>query len=690
MKAVIEKELKSYFFTIRGYVFIGVFLLITGIYFVAYNLIGGNSDVGVMLENTIVAFVLLIPVLTMGLFAGEKKNGTEKLFFASPLAKWEIILGKYIAAVFVFVAAAVLNSISALIMVFYKGQTFGEIFALYTGYVLIGMAFISVGMFISALTDNQIVAAILSFCACFLLYLSDWLLSISSNPVVSMFAMTAYYSNFLVGVFDIKAVLYFVSFIGMFLLLTILYIEKVEIKTESKFGFWTIMICIIVSFLAFNYCVDKISAKVQMTFDMSQNKIFEISNETEDYLETVTEDVMIYYLTEAGQDNPYVSEIVGRYIRENSHIKSKNIDMIKNPSFTAKYVSEGETIDKGALIIESDKRFTFVDPGSIFIINRGENGEISRELGFTLETKITQAIDYVLQEKEHTALFLTGHGEQNTNVPASMLKGENIQVAYAKTLSNYEGTPDVLIIYAPLNDISGEEMEEIRGYLDTGGKLMLILNPGLELGNMKTLAAEYGMEMNDDILAVDDMTEIIQNNRLYLMAYPTDYEANEGIAGIRNLLFPVGASINLTNVDHVTVSPLALTVPKTASRVLNADSMGEKLATGTFTVVAKGENTVNGSAVLLSSSSQFIDSPDGNLGDILNAYNYCNKEFLIKNIKSLMEYEDSILITPKSIMSRSLNLSSGMQSVLALIFGILLPLAVFLMGFVIFKRRRNR
>lgn len=690
MRAVIEKELKAYFYTIRGYVFIGAFLVIAGIFYVVYNLIGGNTDVGVMLENTIVSFVLLIPVLTMGLFAGEKKNGTEKLFFSAPLAKWEIVLGKYISAVIVFAIAAALNFVSALVMVFYKGQTLGEIFAIYTGYILIGMAFISVGTFISALTDNQIVAAIISVCACFLLYISDWLLDIGSGTIIRLLAMTEYYTNFLTGIFDFKAVLYFISFSVMFVLLTIIFIEKVEMKSDGKLNITVIMVSVIVSFFAFNYCVDELSHKVKMTFDMTANRIFDLSEETEKYLETVSENVNIYYLTEAGNENPYIAEVVGQYTRKCSHIKSENIDIIKNPSFISKYINDGTTVDKGSLLIESEKRFTVVEPGSIFMINRDDGGNISRELGFTLESKLTQAIDYVLQDKEYTALFLTGHGEQEVTVPATVLRGENINIEYAQVLSDYESIPDILIIFAPLKDISESEQKDINAYLESGGKLMLILNPGLKLENMKSLAKKYGMKMNEDALTVGNMSEIIQNNRLYLMAYPTDDKANTGISEMRNLLFPVAASIDFVGDDSANVYPIAVTDKKTVSRVLNKDSLGEKLSEGAFVIAAKGESKVNNSAVWLSSSSQFIKSPDKNLGDFLNAYNYSNKEFFIKNVKSLMNYEESIVIAPKSIMSRSLNISVGTQLVLALIFGVLFPLVVFAAGFVIFKRRRNR
>ncbi|MDD6484297.1 MAG: Gldg family protein [Clostridiales bacterium] len=690
METVIEKELKSYFFTVRGYIFIGVFLLISGFFFASYNVMGANADVGVMLDNTVVSFVLIIPVLTMGLFAGEKKNGTEKLLFSVPLKKWEIVLGKYLAAVGVFAIAVVINSLSSWVMVFLKGQTFGEIVTVYTGFLLLGAVFIAVGVFVSALTDNQIVAAVISLCACFLLYLSDWILDVSSNSILHLLALTSFYSNFLAGIFDVKACIYLLSLSAVFIFLTVVYIERVEVKKEGKIYILITTICVAASFLLFNYCVGKISNKVKMTFDMSKNGIFELSEETENYLESLKDDIDIYYLTEAGRESPYTAEVLGRYNRKNSKIHISNVDIIKNPSFTTKYTSNGEVINKGSVIVESSKRFTVVDPGSAFFINRDENGKVSRELGFSLETKLTGAIDYVLQDKAHTALCLTGHGEIRFAAPASVLKSENILVEYAETFDEYKGDADTVIIFGPVKDISDREYESICSYLSKGGKLFAAIDPGYEHENLNKIMHNYGLEINDDALTVDDMSEIIQNNRLYLMTYPAQNDITGDLAGTRNLIFPVSSSLNLTGQEGCNITKLAVTDKKTASRVLNEDSLGDKLGTGEFTVAAISENTRSKSAVFAAASTQFIVPQDDSLGDILSAYNYCNKEFFIKNIKYLMNYRDNIVIAPKSIMSRSLNIALGGQIVLILVFCILIPLMAFVAAYVVYKRRHNR
>ena len=688
MKAIIEKELRSYFCTVRGYIFIGVFLLISGYFFITYNVVGGNSDVGVMLENTVVAFVLLIPVLTMGLFAGEKKSGTSSLYLSAPLAKWEIVLGKYIAAAVVFFIAVIINSLSAMVMIFFRGQTFGEIVSVYIGFMLLGMAFISVGMFISALTENQVVAAVLGLLACFTLYLSDWLTGVTSNAIVKFFALPTYYSKFLVGIFDLKAVIYFLSFSAVFVLLTIIYQERIEVKSGKKRDVILAVLCIAASFILINYVADKLSKRVQMTFDMSHNGVFELTDDTEKYLDSMDDNITMYYLAESGSENPYIGEVLARYDRASKKITLKNVDLVKNPTFTSKYSANGEAIAKGSIIVESSKRFTIVEPESSFYVKKSTSGNLSRELGFSLEEKLTKAIDYVLGENESKVYWLTNHGENGYEKPISVLKSENMQTAQSADVAEIVSDADVIVIFAPTKDITAGEDETIRNYLAGGGKLYLILNPGYRIPRLKQIAADYGMTMEDTVLTVDNLSEVIRNNRLYLLTIPTKHKITENLTGVRNLLFPVVSPITIDKDKGVT--NLAVTDDKTSSRTVRDDTLSEKIKTGTFTVSAISENYENSSKVILAASSQFLTPSNSELGDILEATDYCNKEFFVNSVKYLLNYKENLTVAPKSIMSRSLNLNAGMQALLTAIFGVALPLAVFAMAFVVHRRRKNR
>lgn len=231
MKAIFRQEIKAYFLSAQAYIFIGVFLLISGYYFVAYNLMGENAEIGNMLDNTIVSFVFLIPILTMRLFAEEKRMGTSSVYMSAPVRTWQIAFGKYFAACFVFTAAVLLTLFSGLAVMAEGVQTAGEFFTVYIGYLLIGYCFIAVGMFVSAMTESQLSAAIISFGVCFLLYIADWLKAAASGKAfeftADIISVASHFDKFLAGVFSLTDVGYFISFAALFVTFTI-------IKTESE------------------------------------------------------------------------------------------------------------------------------------------------------------------------------------------------------------------------------------------------------------------------------------------------------------------------------------------------------------------------------------------------------------------------------------------------------------------------
>ena len=688
LRAIIEKEIKSYFCTIRGYIFIGVFLLVTGYFFVNYNVFGKNSDVGTILENTVIFFVLLTPVLTMGLFAGERHSGTDVTYLCSPLKKYKVVLGKYIAALLVFFCAVALNSLTAFVMVALRGQTFGEVFATYVGFALVGAVFISVGMFVSALTENQIVAAVISFCVCFTLYISDWILNLQSGVWAKVIAFPSHYDKFLAGIFDVQAVLYFLSMAAMFTLLTVLRIRRTETDGVKKRERATVCICVVLSFFLFNFCMEKLSAKVPMTFDMSKNAVFTLSDETVNYLKKMDGNVTMYYLAETGKENTYVTEVLERYVRQTDKVTLKTVDLIKNPSFAARYCTDGGSIAKGTVVVESGKRFTTVEPELSFHIKKN-NGNVSRELGFSLESKLTQAVDYVLGDKSTNVVWLTAHGENGYEKAAEVLQSENMQNLYEKDVGLAAEKADLIIAFSPSNDISVDECADLKDYLENGGKMLIALNPGYDAKNFKSLTASYGMRVQDDVLTTDSVFDVIRGNRTYLVAYPTAHKITEGIAGVRNLLFPVTSSVTVSDDTDCEVTRLAVSDVKTAAREIRQDTLSEKLSTGVFTLAAISEKP-NGSKLLLCGSSQFAAPKDSTLGDVLSADNYSNREFLVSSVKYLTGSKDTVSVSPKSIMSRSLNLNLGTQIAFTALFGVLLPLSVFVLAFIVFKRRRNR
>ncbi len=190
MPAVIKKELRTYFNTVTGYGFLGFFVLITGYFFVSQNIAASNANYNETLAGSMIMFLILVPVLTMRLFAEEARQKTDQLLYAAPINVTDIVAGKFIAASFLFLLGIVITLIFPYMLSRSGELAWGMTLVGILGYFMMGMCLISVGIFISVLTDNQIVAAAATFAAIFLLLMMDNISSAAPITVASSLVFT--------------------------------------------------------------------------------------------------------------------------------------------------------------------------------------------------------------------------------------------------------------------------------------------------------------------------------------------------------------------------------------------------------------------------------------------------------------------------------------------------------------------
>ncbi len=178
MLAIYKKELRSYFTSMIGYLFIGFFLAIVGVYFMAYNLQGGYSNFEYVLSSMIFVFVILVPILTMRLLAEEKRQKTDQLLFTSPLSVNKIVIGKYLAVLTVFISAMGITMFYPLILSKYGTVSFKLAYTGILGFVLVGAAYLAIGLFLSALFESQAIAAVVTFVVLLITYLMQGIVSL--------------------------------------------------------------------------------------------------------------------------------------------------------------------------------------------------------------------------------------------------------------------------------------------------------------------------------------------------------------------------------------------------------------------------------------------------------------------------------------------------------------------------------
>ena len=178
MKAIFKRDFKSFFHNMTGPIFMAAIFVFMGIYFVAYNVIQGYPYLTAALSGMSFILLLTVPILTMRSFAEERKTKTDQLLLTSPVSVTQIVLGKYAAMVSVLGICMLISCILPVVIHFYGGGSLIADYSAIVGFFLLGAAYIAIGMFVSSLTESQIISAVGTFCILLILQLTDGIASI--------------------------------------------------------------------------------------------------------------------------------------------------------------------------------------------------------------------------------------------------------------------------------------------------------------------------------------------------------------------------------------------------------------------------------------------------------------------------------------------------------------------------------
>ncbi len=224
-----KKELAAYYNGCYGFIFMGIFLLVSGLVFTTYNLVGGNGDLNGMFGLLSNISFMTYPVLTMRMFAEERRAGTEQLLLTSRLTRVDIVLGKYFAALTVFAGTLAVTGIYVAILATYGFPNMAGIVGSYIGFFLLGAALIAVCSFTAVFSESQVTAAVSSFGALFILVMAGAFGRSLKLPVVSelltALSVTRQYDQLTRGIFTAGPVCYYISFAAVFLYLTVKALE---------------------------------------------------------------------------------------------------------------------------------------------------------------------------------------------------------------------------------------------------------------------------------------------------------------------------------------------------------------------------------------------------------------------------------------------------------------------------------
>lgn len=230
MKAIIKRELSAYFNSAIGYVFLAIFFLFSGLFFFATSLNSNSTDLGYVFSSLLMLVVFLIPILTMRLISEEKKQKTDQALLTAPISLISIALGKYLSALIVYTISISVTLLYAVVLSFFNAPDWTSIIGHFIGLFLLGASLIAINLFISSVTESQVIAAVCGFAVGLLVLFMDAIKSLISidlvGTIIKNISFVQHYNNFTMGILNIADLVFFLSVCALFIFLTVRVFEK--------------------------------------------------------------------------------------------------------------------------------------------------------------------------------------------------------------------------------------------------------------------------------------------------------------------------------------------------------------------------------------------------------------------------------------------------------------------------------
>ena len=230
MTAIIKRELSSYFNSAIGYIVLAVFTFFSGLFFYLYCLLSNTTSMSYVFLSMLMIVILLIPIITMKSFSEERKQKTDQALLTAPVSLTEMVLGKFLGAFILYCICNTIYILYALILAIYATPDWAVFLSTLLGMLLMGGALIAIDLFISSLTESQVIAAVFSIGVGLLIYMLDSLSNLISDEwfvrILNNISFDAHFTNFINGIINLTSVVFFLSVIAVFLFLCIRVFEK--------------------------------------------------------------------------------------------------------------------------------------------------------------------------------------------------------------------------------------------------------------------------------------------------------------------------------------------------------------------------------------------------------------------------------------------------------------------------------
>lgn len=425
-------------------------------------------------------------------------------------------------------------------------------------------------------------------------------------------------------------------------------------------------------------------------YDISSSKLYSVTSNTKVVVNALEQDVTIYWIVQAGEEDAIIENLLGRYesLSDNITVVKRNPDVY--PTFAEQYTDE--TVQNNSLVVESGERSRYIGYDDIYVTET-DLYSYTYTTSFDGEGAITSAIDYVVNADQPIVYTLEGHGESELpSTFSEQLERENIELESFSLLNTDEIPEDAscIMIYAPQSDISEEESEMLADYVSGGGKLLVIAGPvqDSELDNLYGLLSNYGVTASEGIVIEADREHYAFSSPFILMPDMNESDITSSLIEERYYpILPIAAGLTVgSSTGGATVTELLTTSESAYSKVA-----GYELTTydredgdidGPFALAVSIEDTGGGELIWFSSSA-FLD-------DMYNAYSSgANVNLVVNSISSMVGESEAMAIRSKSLNYSYLTISDSVSSLLKILMIGVFPLAFLGIGIGVVVRRRG-
>ncbi len=459
-------------------------------------------------------------------------------------------------------------------------------------------------------------------------------------------------------------------------------------KAKYTLTFSTVAVLFIVAVIVLNLLCGALSARVNMSIDLTPGKILELSDETINVLDNLEKRVSLYSLIPEVEDDTLeaIDKTLLRYQQKSGKVRYVKVDTVADPQFLASYLEDGQQINEYSIIVECDSKYKIIDVNNIVMVDQS-TGELEY---LAAEQRITSAIMHVTTDADAKIGIVQGHDEVNYETFDSVvLDAENYDVVSVNILS--DGIPedvDMLIIPSPTKDFHAQEIEALDAFLDNGGKAQLILDSSMESAPvLKSYLAEWGASVYSDAYVYEQNPSNYMNYPSNIIAEVEMTDVTESFIGnLGMIVYPMARGIKIEDVHGVDSTVLLASSNTSFAKMNTKTSSAEKEDVdidGPITLAAMltKDNVDNKPALMVMGGTGLFST--------FGTSSFSNADFYYNILSYMTDGGETIFIRPKDISPTHLAIPAINAIVLSVVVILVIPIAILIAGLVIWSKRRH-